>query len=56
MKAWKLWKEGAGLKLMDTTLGISFNMDQLSRCVRAGLLCVEDNAANRPTCQMQYLC
>ncbi|PRQ30479.1 putative protein kinase RLK-Pelle-DLSV family [Rosa chinensis] len=48
--AWELWKEGAGLQLMDPTLADSCtNKDQLLRCVQVGLLCVEDSAANRPT-------
>ncbi|XP_024157650.2 G-type lectin S-receptor-like serine/threonine-protein kinase At1g67520 [Rosa chinensis] len=48
--AWELWKEGAGLQLMDPTLADSCtNKDQLLICVQVGLLCVEDSAANRPT-------
>lgn len=33
---------------MDTTLGDSCDKDQLLRCVHVGLLCVEENAADRP--------
>ncbi|PRQ30456.1 putative protein kinase RLK-Pelle-DLSV family [Rosa chinensis] len=47
--AWALWKEGAGLGLMDPTLDDSCDKDQLLRCVHVGLLCVEENAASRPT-------
>ncbi|XP_024200117.2 cysteine-rich receptor-like protein kinase 10 [Rosa chinensis] len=47
--AWELWKDGAGLQLMDSNLGDSCNKDQFLRCVNVGLLCVGDNAANRPT-------
>ncbi|XP_062015901.1 G-type lectin S-receptor-like serine/threonine-protein kinase At1g67520 isoform X1 [Rosa rugosa] len=48
--AWELWKEGAGLQLMDPALADSCtNKDQLLRCVQVGLLCVEDSAGNRPT-------
>ncbi|TQE07545.1 hypothetical protein C1H46_006865 [Malus baccata] len=47
--AWELWKEGAGLELMDPTLGNSFIKEQLLRCIHVGLLCVEENAADRPT-------
>ncbi|CAN6689044.1 unnamed protein product [Malus baccata var. baccata] len=46
---WELWKEGTVLELMDPTLGDSCIKDQLLRCVHVGLLCVEENAANRPT-------
>ncbi|KAM1792162.1 hypothetical protein ACFX12_036048 [Malus domestica] len=47
--AWELWKKGAGLELTDTTLGNSFIKEQLLRCIHVGLLCVEENAADRPT-------
>ncbi|KAM0975530.1 hypothetical protein ACFX13_018834 [Malus domestica] len=47
--AWELWKEGAGLELTDPTLGNSFIKEQLLRCIHVGLLCVEENAADRPT-------
>ncbi|ONI11927.1 hypothetical protein PRUPE_4G135200 [Prunus persica] len=48
---WELWKEGAGLQLMDPTLGDSCNGDQLLRCIHVGLLCVEEHPADRPTMQ-----
>ncbi|XP_050106253.1 G-type lectin S-receptor-like serine/threonine-protein kinase CES101 isoform X4 [Malus sylvestris] len=47
--AWELWKEGTVLELMDPTLGDSCVKDQLLRCVHVGLLCVEENASDRPT-------
>ncbi|PRQ38142.1 putative protein kinase RLK-Pelle-DLSV family [Rosa chinensis] len=48
--AWELWKQGSWLELMDsTTLGDSFVRDQLLRCLQVSLLCVEENAADRPT-------
>ncbi|KAM1212774.1 hypothetical protein ACFX2G_004354 [Malus domestica] len=47
--AWELWKEGTVLELMDPALGDSCIKDQLLRCVHVGLLCVEENAADRPT-------
>ncbi|KAM1032285.1 hypothetical protein ACFX2I_035883 [Malus domestica] len=47
--AWELWKKGAGLELTDPTLGNSFIKEQLLRCIHVGLLCVEENAADRPT-------
>ncbi|PQQ18924.1 G-type lectin S-receptor-like serine/threonine-protein kinase [Prunus yedoensis var. nudiflora] len=48
---WELWREGAGLQLMDPTLGDSCNGDQLLRCIHVGLLCVEEHPADRPTMQ-----
>ncbi|XP_008226124.1 PREDICTED: G-type lectin S-receptor-like serine/threonine-protein kinase At1g67520 isoform X1 [Prunus mume] len=47
--AWGLWNEGAGLRLMDPTLHESCIEDQLIRCIHVGLLCVEEDAADRPT-------
>ena len=34
---------------MDPTLGASCDKNQLLRCIHVGLLCVEENAASRPT-------
>ncbi|CAL8150229.1 unnamed protein product [Prunus armeniaca] len=47
--AWELWKGGAGLRLVDLTLGDSCIDDQLLRCIHVSLLCVEANAADRPS-------
>ncbi|KAK9937441.1 hypothetical protein M0R45_014233 [Rubus argutus] len=47
--AWELWKEGAGLELMDLRLSDSCIRDQLLRCIHVGLLCVEEDAEHRPT-------
>ncbi|BFG28703.1 hypothetical protein CerSpe_149770 [Prunus speciosa] len=47
--AWELWKEGRWLELMDPTLKDSCTEDQLLRCFHVGLLCVEENAADRPS-------
>ncbi|RXH75203.1 hypothetical protein DVH24_029924 [Malus domestica] len=47
--AWELWKENKELELMDPTLGDSCNGNQLLRCIHVGLLCVDENAADRPT-------
>ncbi|KAM5586758.1 hypothetical protein ABKV19_005600 [Rosa sericea] len=47
--AWALWREGVGLRLMDPRLGDSCDKNQFLRCINVGMLCVEENAANRPT-------
>lgn len=47
--AWELWKEGVVLELVDPLLNESFSEDEVLRCVHAGLLCVEENADDRPT-------
>jgi len=48
-QAWELWKEGMVLQLVDPSLNESFADDEVVRCVHAGLLCVEENADDRPT-------
>ncbi|PRQ30524.1 putative protein kinase RLK-Pelle-DLSV family [Rosa chinensis] len=47
--AWALWREVAGLRLTDPRLGDSCDKNQFLRYVHVGMLCVEENAANRPT-------
>ncbi|KAM5588418.1 hypothetical protein ABKV19_006715 [Rosa sericea] len=47
--AWNLWYEGKGLELVDEVLGYSYSSSEVQKCVHIGLLCVQDNAADRPT-------
>ncbi|KAK7842559.1 cysteine-rich receptor-like protein kinase 25 [Quercus suber] len=47
--AWKLWNEGKALELMDPLLIDSFNKDEFLRYVQIGLLCVQEDASDRPT-------
>ncbi|KAJ9700880.1 hypothetical protein PVL29_006287 [Vitis rotundifolia] len=47
--AWQLWKEGKGLELMDPSLGDSCCPDEFLRCYHIGLLCVQEDAFDRPT-------
>ncbi|KAL5839806.1 hypothetical protein ACOSQ4_012414 [Xanthoceras sorbifolium] len=46
--AWKLWKDGTALNLVDPTLRSSSRTEMI-RCIHIGLLCVQENAADRPT-------
>ncbi|CAN0898048.1 G-type lectin S-receptor-like serine/threonine-protein kinase CES101 [Linum grandiflorum] len=46
--AWQLWKEGHILHLVDQTLG-DINATNVIRCIHIGLLCVQDQANDRPT-------
>lgn len=48
-QAWYLWSEGRGLDLADEVLAGSYCSSELLRCLHIGLLCVQDNAADRPT-------
>ncbi|XP_062106209.1 G-type lectin S-receptor-like serine/threonine-protein kinase At4g03230 [Humulus lupulus] len=47
--AWKLWKENKAVDLMDATLRETCNVNEFLRCVKVGLLCVEDDPNDRPT-------
>ncbi|KAJ6967047.1 hypothetical protein NC652_004565 [Populus alba x Populus x berolinensis] len=46
--AWELWKAGSPFELVDPILRESCSKDQILRCIHVGLLCVEDNAVDRP--------
>ncbi|XP_028954062.1 cysteine-rich receptor-like protein kinase 10 isoform X1 [Malus domestica] len=47
--AWKLWNEGKVLELMDPLLKGSCSPNEFLRYVHIGLLCVQEDANNRPT-------
>jgi len=48
IQAWELWKAGSPFELVDPILRESCSEDQVLRCIHVGLLCVEDNAVDRP--------
>ncbi|KAL7244080.1 hypothetical protein ACSBR1_016333 [Camellia fascicularis] len=41
--AWKLWRDGTPLKLMDPNLEESYSRNEVTRCIHIGLLCVQEN-------------
>ncbi|KAK1375179.1 hypothetical protein POM88_031372 [Heracleum sosnowskyi] len=47
--AWKLWSEDKELELLDPLLTKSFVVNEVLKCIHIGLLCVQDDPANRPT-------
>uniref|UniRef100_A0A803NZ09 Protein kinase domain-containing protein n=1 Tax=Cannabis sativa TaxID=3483 RepID=A0A803NZ09_CANSA len=47
--AWKLWKEGNPLKLLDPTVAQSYSENEVVRCINIGLLCVQEDPEDRPT-------
>ncbi|PHU16550.1 hypothetical protein BC332_17755 [Capsicum chinense] len=47
--AWKLWREGRGLELMDPCLSQSCVTTEITKCIHLGLLCVQQYPADRPT-------
>ncbi|KAI4295834.1 hypothetical protein L6164_035835 [Bauhinia variegata] len=48
-KAWHLWNDGKGLDLMDPLLADSCCRDQFLTYMNIGLLCVQEDAYDRPT-------
>ncbi|KAJ8545618.1 hypothetical protein K7X08_018201 [Anisodus acutangulus] len=46
--AWRLWKEGSGSDLLDPSVGESFSPSEVMRCIQVGLLCVQEQAEDRP--------
>ncbi|CAN6457833.1 unnamed protein product [Victoria cruziana] len=47
--AWKLWNEERGMELLDPVLENSSKLDQVMKCINLGLLCIQSDAADRPT-------
>ena len=48
MQAWRRWSEGRARDIVDATLN-NGSESEIMRCIHIGLLCVQDNAAARPT-------
>ncbi|CAH1427269.1 unnamed protein product [Lactuca virosa] len=47
--AWVLWQQGDTLELKDPSLGNTCDAQQFLRIVHVALLCVQENATDRPT-------
>ncbi|KAL5156590.1 G-type lectin S-receptor-like serine/threonine-protein kinase CES101 [Glycine soja] len=47
--AWQLWNAGRALELIDSTLNGLCSQNEVFRCIHIGLLCVQDQATDRPT-------
>ncbi|KAK6124042.1 hypothetical protein DH2020_042211 [Rehmannia glutinosa] len=48
--AWKNWRDGTAANMVDPFLrSSSGSMSDMMRCIHIGLLCVQENAADRPT-------
>ncbi|XP_027354544.1 receptor-like serine/threonine-protein kinase SD1-8 [Abrus precatorius] len=47
--AWKLWKDGSALELIDSSVGDSYSPSEVLRCIHVGLLCVQERPEDRPT-------
>lgn len=49
MQAWKMWNDRKGVELIDPLLSDSYCVDEYLRCLHIGLLCVQEDAYDRPT-------
>ncbi|KAM7490233.1 hypothetical protein LguiA_033154 [Lonicera macranthoides] len=47
--AWKMWKDGTPLELMDPTLADSHVRNEVIKCIEMGLLCVQEDVDSRPS-------
>lgn len=49
LQAWKNWRDGTPENVIDTIVLSSGSRTEMIRCIHIGLLCVQENAADRPT-------
>ncbi|KAM7493127.1 hypothetical protein LguiB_027736 [Lonicera macranthoides] len=47
--AWKMWKDGTPLELMDPTLVDSHVRNEVMKCIQMGLFCVQEDVDSRPS-------
>ncbi|CAA6658381.1 unnamed protein product [Spirodela intermedia] len=47
--AWELWKEDRAVELLEPAVKSSCQADEVLKCIQVGLLCIEEDAADRPT-------
>jgi hypothetical protein len=48
-QAWKLWEEGKWIDIVDASLVPDSQSAKMMRCINIALLCVQENAVDRPT-------
>lgn len=48
-KAWWLWNEGKSMELVDPSISSDISVDEALRCIKVGLLCVQEKPEARPT-------
>jgi hypothetical protein len=51
LQVWDLWMEGKALEIVDSLLGLGQEnpAQEVLRCIQIGLLCVQEQATDRPT-------
>ncbi|KAK7840153.1 cysteine-rich receptor-like protein kinase 10, partial [Quercus suber] len=48
-KAWKHWSNGSYLDVLDSDMRDSCSRNEVIQCIHIGLLCVQENPADRPS-------
>ncbi|VVB01240.1 unnamed protein product [Arabis nemorensis] len=46
---WRLWSNGSPLELVDPSFRDNYQRNEISRCIHIALLCVQEEAIDRPT-------
>ncbi|CAN8325662.1 unnamed protein product [Cochlearia groenlandica] len=46
---WRLWSNGSPLELVDPSFRDNYQRKEIHRCIHIGLLCVQEDVADRPT-------
>ncbi|KAJ1379177.1 putative serine/threonine-protein kinase [Sesbania bispinosa] len=47
--AWRLWKEGNALEIMDSSFIDSYSESEVLRCIHVAFICIQERAEDRPT-------
>ncbi|KAK9924630.1 hypothetical protein M0R45_032989 [Rubus argutus] len=53
--AWKLWKEGRGMEVIDASIRQTCRPHEALRCIHIAFLCVQEAPADRPTMSLVIL-
>ena len=48
LQAWKLWKNGSPLELVDPNIVENYQIEEVTRCIHIALLCVQEDPTDRP--------
>lgn len=46
---WGLWKEDRALEIVDSSLQVLYHPQEALKCIKIGLLCVQEDAIERPS-------
>ncbi|KAF2610475.1 hypothetical protein F2Q70_00009216 [Brassica cretica] len=47
-EAWRLWRKGSALELLDPAFGQRYQSEEVRRCIHIALLCVQKDSGDRP--------